>query len=175
MVNKRKVTDKYERSKHRISLHFIAINSTPKSDTRRHHLRHIDFSFLHPTAIQHIPISVINLQLVNDNLSKFLASATALAAESVSSVEFDKSISTKFKQFEAKLDNPILVKDLDRERLIEQSEDFQATESELSKLSSTKGQSERSRWEIEGYRWNNLERRSERSGLRAMRWRLSIK
>lgn len=115
-----------------------------------HHLKQSNLSFLHPTATQPIPISVINLHLASINLSKFFASATASAAASVNSVPFDKSISTKKEQFSANLRSPVAVKCLERERLIERSVDFQEAESEASNGSLTRGQQERSRWEIEG-------------------------
>ncbi|KAM1025526.1 hypothetical protein ACFX13_039365 [Malus domestica] len=50
------------------------------------------------------------------------------AAESLSSVAFDRSISTRFLQLAAKLSNPVPKKQFDRERSIERRLDLQAFE-----------------------------------------------
>lgn len=169
------LTGKYERSKLLICLHLRAINSTPKSPTRKHHFKQRDLNFLHPTAIQPIPISVIDLHLAKLNLSKFLASAIADAAKSVNCVALHKSTSTRPEQLTNKLDNPAFVKNLDLDRLIDCRVALQVEDMTLSVLSSTRGHMERSRWETKGYRWKILGRSSGRRGLRVLLWRDSMK
>lgn len=144
------ITGKQERSKLLSSLHLRATNPTPKSVTRKHHLKHSSLSFLQPTARHPIPISVINLHLASHSFSRFLASAMALAAESVRSVPLDKSIWTKQEQPVDNRRSPMPVKSLERERLTERSVECQVAEREVSVASLMRGQRVRSRCEMEG-------------------------
>ena len=114
-----------------------------------HHLNPTCLNLLHLTATHPIPKSVIPLHLPKHSLSKFTASAIALAAKSVRSGLLDKSISTRHVQFTARADSPTCENSLDLERSMDRREECQARESDLRVASSTQGQSVRSRCEME--------------------------
>ncbi|CAA6654679.1 unnamed protein product [Spirodela intermedia] len=139
-------------SRERISLHFTATSPTARSVTPRHHLKLSALSLGHPTAMHPRPMSVTILHLVSDSLSRFFARPIVAAAASLSSVAFDKSISTNEEQLVTRLSSPTWVKDLDFDRSMERSDEPRDRATVARQASVTRGQRERSRRETEGYR-----------------------
>ena len=86
------------------------------------------------------------LHLAIDNLSRPEASAIAAAAESVSSVEFERSISVRFLHTETIAEIPEAVTNRDPERLTERRSERHGT-ARRRESSSTRGQREKSRLE----------------------------